>query len=521
MSSASSSTNSSTTTTTSNADSSGAAALVRAIANDERHKASDAALKDADKSRHGPEQWTLLHFAAYYGRMWALEALLPVDQEHLPRDALNTTPLEYAACGPHECTGDSVGACAHREAIELLLKRCIVESALVRAALRKAADAQHKAAFAVLGRHATVRDVDDALDQCSIGKAEKVTLRALFDPFEVRHRGKLGAGKYGEVWKAQARVRSGHTDNSGWCDAVVKMPHRSSTEADASQARDDLRREIAVLECALKLPDSALRYFVDVVHCYQNACWTDGGELAFGDEPAALLGYCAEGSVNHFLADWENLPTAARIRGVGHVLRALDILHSKNFLHLDVCAENVLLERTNTDKQAWFRLTDFGKSCRINEKPQYNLRGAPFTAPELENADLNSRGEATRWSDFWSWAALVLQVLLPEEFESGTVMATLIDKVRANEKELWYDVLDEPPSNDVVADQWEAIFDVLEAATTQRDDHANKVKYANSFGTAATLLEDFADDYGTCGRKPKLPIDNLPVLRRSGLNIDK
>jgi len=89
---------------------------------------------------------------------------------------------------------------------------------------------------------------------------------------------------------------------------------------------------------------------------------------------------------------------------VGQILAAVEYLHSRNIVHLDIKPENILCENRN---DFTLKLVDFGLARRLEGENICVMQGTPdFVSPEVVNYSPISTG-----SDMWS-VGVVTYVLL-------------------------------------------------------------------------------------------------------------
>ena len=175
-------------------------------------------------------------------------------------------------------------------------------------------------------------------------------------PLRYELREKVGAGSFGEVYKARER----------------SPPHRvvAVKILDLDEAENELesiKREVSALSRCRS--DHVVAYYGSGVEPGTSRLWV-------------AMEYCAGGSVSDHLAAqgaFDEVTIAGVMRGV---FSGLAYLHAGGFLHRDVKGANVLL----TDAGG-VRLSDFGVSGQLNEalgSSRHTFVGTPYwMAPEV------------------------------------------------------------------------------------------------------------------------------------------
>lgn len=142
--------------------------------------------------------------------------------------------------------------------------------------------------------------------------------------------------------------------NSGRVVAVKRIQLDGKTDAEVQQ----LSNEIALLK-SVQHP-SIVRY--------EGAVQTE-------HFLNIVLEYVENGSLERTLRAFGELPEALCANYVVRILEALDVLHSKNIVHCDLKAANIL-----TNKRGDIKLGDFGVSLNLtalrSENPEVN--GTPY-----------------------------------------------------------------------------------------------------------------------------------------------
>lgn len=193
---------------------------------------------------------------------------------------------------------------------------------------------------------------------------------------------KLGEGSYGEVYKARAVTGA---------ILVVKV---INIKLDNEES---FRKEIDILrECS----------HTNIVPYY--------GSIYEQDSVWILMEYCALGSLRD-LIDISRPLTESEVAVVCfHTLKALIYLHSRNIIHRDVKAANILL-----NDQAQVKIADFGVSEQFSghgaeSRTSDKVLGTPlWMAPEVATACAlsSSAGKYDFKADVWSLGITVIEMV--------------------------------------------------------------------------------------------------------------
>ena len=170
---------------------------------------------------------------------------------------------------------------------------------------------------------------------------------------------------------------------------IINLP-RGDTP-DAVQARNDVKREIAVLQ-ELKCPQimDLLEVFVDDKKAYMVCEVIRGGELLqavidaerYGEEEAKVC--------------------------FAQLIIGLQYLHAHGIIHRDIKLENILLEREGDISRV--KIADFGLAKKAADTAMQTICGTPqYVAPEILNAKIDQRYDTG--ADMWS-AGVCLFILL-------------------------------------------------------------------------------------------------------------
>ena len=146
---------------------------------------------------------------------------------------------------------------------------------------------------------------------------------------------KVGAGAFGEVWKAVLD----ESDRGGVPGYMVAAKTAKSTDGEAA---DDLRKEAAVMAQLEQHPN-----IVSLV-----------GVVTSGTPLLVLLTYCEHGSLLSYLKEHgPPLGTTKKLEMCAGTATGMAYLAEHGFVHRDLAARNVLLDATMTCKIAAFGLS--------------------------------------------------------------------------------------------------------------------------------------------------------------------
>ncbi|KAG2120796.1 MAP kinase [Suillus discolor] len=220
----------------------------------------------------------------------------------------------------------------------------------------------------------------------------------------------IGKGTYGRVYLALNAT-------TGEMIAVkqVEIPVTASDRKD--------NRQMSFVQ-ALKMESETLKD-LDHPHIVQY--------LGFEETPTFLsifLEYVPGGSVGSCLRDHGKFDEEVTKSFTGQILEGLEYLHSKNIIHRDLKADNILVEKTGICK-----ISDFGISKRtddLNGMASTAMQGTVFwMAPEVihpQKKGYNSK------IDIWSVGCVVLEMWAGKRPWSDDEAITVMFKVYQNKQ---------------------------------------------------------------------------------------
>lgn len=220
----------------------------------------------------------------------------------------------------------------------------------------------------------------------------------------------IGKGTYGRVYLALNAT-------TGEMIAVkqVEIPITASDRKD--------NRQMSFVQ-ALKMESETLKD-LDHPHIVQY--------LGFEETPTFLsifLEYVPGGSVGSCLRDHGKFDEEVTKSFTGQILEGLEYLHSKNIIHRDLKADNILVEKTGICK-----ISDFGISKRtddLNGMASTAMQGTVFwMAPEVihpQKKGYNSK------IDIWSVGCVVLEMWAGKRPWSDDEAITVMFKVYQNKQ---------------------------------------------------------------------------------------
>jgi formylglycine-generating enzyme required for sulfatase activity len=201
----------------------------------------------------------------------------------------------------------------------------------------------------------------------------------------------LGAGAFGEVWKARSA--------GGGFEVAIKIIFRPSSD-------EAVKRELQAQETIRGLKHS----FLALTHSF----WTLADRLYIVME---LADHSLREELRNYKDQGEQgIPRATLYRLMVDAADALDYLHSKSILHRDIKPENILISEGHV------KLADFGLA-RVTEKLQMSMtaQGTPaYMPPEVWHDKVHVNG------DQYSLALTILELLLGERPISGNLAQVML-----------------------------------------------------------------------------------------------
>lgn len=189
--------------------------------------------------------------------------------------------------------------------------------------------------------------------------------------------GKLGEGGMGKVWK---------------CRDIVTNKLYAVKEMDM---QDFKARRTQLIDRSHELLEE---YNSPFLVQYFKFCESDSGQKCF------VFEYLPGGDLYHRLRKAEEVPRVVAVRWVREITSALCYLHSKNLIHRDVKASNVML--TSTDLMlASAKLSDFDTMRTINFGMTEGIGTDSHRAPETGTSLYNEK------ADIWSLGCLTYGLL--------------------------------------------------------------------------------------------------------------
>ncbi|KAM3724492.1 Serine/threonine-protein kinase [Dirofilaria immitis] len=189
----------------------------------------------------------------------------------------------------------------------------------------------------------------------------------------------IGDGAFGSVYKARSKLEPGR----------VAAAKAMELEDDESQ---DVMVEVLILtQC--KHPN--------IVELYDA--------FTMGNRITLLLEYCGGGAVDSIMMELSRHLTEQQIHYImKEILKALNFLHSKNVIHRDLKAGNVLLT-----SDARVKLADFGVSalCKDSREVRSTFIGTPYwMAPEVMICETFPEKHYTKLADIWSFGITLIEM---------------------------------------------------------------------------------------------------------------
>ena len=184
----------------------------------------------------------------------------------------------------------------------------------------------------------------------------------------------VGSGSFGQCFLGRYRG----------IEVIVKQMIHSETAEDKERARRDLFHEAKIVSALGDHPNLPMMFGV-VTKTFPLCLVTQ------------FHGVKEDGVTPHQAADANILTMAKCIKIFQKICCALGQVHSKGYLHNDIKANNVVLERNSVSEEFNPVLIDFGKSVKASSAPLYrrkskvlNCKGKSYLAPEVVSERLYS-----------------------------------------------------------------------------------------------------------------------------------
>lgn len=202
---------------------------------------------------------------------------------------------------------------------------------------------------------------------------------------------KLGNGAFGQVWLAENQVAIGNDSKR----VALKIP------LDQNENLLSEGRNLASLD------------HPNIVRFYRPGRTNDG--LIF-----LVMEYMQGGSFLDRLKNRGKLTEDEAFDIVFQILHALEYLHGKGYMHMDIKPNNILFDAEGNAK-----LADFGLAQFVGDKSYISCNAGTiaYMAPEVFNQ------KARKMSDLWSVGILLHEMLTGENPFRATTIEQLIRKV--------------------------------------------------------------------------------------------
>lgn len=165
-----------------------------------------------------------------------------------------------------------------------------------------------------------------------------------------------------------------------WCALHQVIKKKVSIKViSKTQRLDHAMNEIKILQ------DMNSKYVVELFEWFED-----------DDNLYIVMEYIPNGSLQNHVACMGSISEVVAKKYIYQLLLTMDLLHSKNIMHRDIKAENVLLDANND-----IRLIDFGMSGEIENMK--SICGSPaYMAPEMIDY-----GKYDKRADIWSIGVLL------------------------------------------------------------------------------------------------------------------
>ena len=192
----------------------------------------------------------------------------------------------------------------------------------------------------------------------------------------------MGEGSYGKVYK--------YFNESEGIFYAVKEIDLEILKKRIENIETIIKREIKVLS-EINHPN-IVKYY---------------GTITKGNKFNIVLEFCNGGSLLKLINSFKKFPEQLVHKYLTQILDGLEYLHSKNIIHRDIKAANILVNQYGECK-----LTDFGGAKILKEEFNMgnnttSIQGTPnWMAPEVVKY-----GKSSRFSDIWSIGCTVIEML--------------------------------------------------------------------------------------------------------------
>ncbi|ESQ28808.1 hypothetical protein EUTSA_v10019424mg [Eutrema salsugineum] len=200
----------------------------------------------------------------------------------------------------------------------------------------------------------------------------------------------LGEGSYGYVYL----VRYTKHDGSSFLAAV-----KNSYDQDFH----NLQREFQILR--------EVRGSSRIIECFGDKleqCISSYGNRVH----KLLLEYASEGSLSSFMDNYTDrkLPVPMIRDFTRMILQGLVSIHDHGYVHCDLKSDNLLVFPCKDSSSYELKISDFGNSLQVEEKPHYWGIDFPFVGTPIYMSPESLCGGAKKTLDFWSLGCLVLEM---------------------------------------------------------------------------------------------------------------
>lgn len=206
---------------------------------------------------------------------------------------------------------------------------------------------------------------------------------------------KLGSGSFGTVFRGEPKNSDAQCPSVAIKVVTVDKRNIESYKRQASALRSEAKNLKKCSDCP---------FVVGLVEAFVHS------ESETCAQVWIVMEFCENGDLSNiiktFMSVGRTMPEPCIRRVVSSIVPALTFLHSKNIIHGDVKAENILLDRRGRVK-----LGDFGESKKLPPNGKRLTRvGSPFwMAPEV----IEKRPHDTK-IDIWSLGATVIEAATGE-----------------------------------------------------------------------------------------------------------